>query len=92
MADDNGNVLETIEPSAARSIHLVGVAGTGMGSFAGMLKAAGYEVTGSDENVYPPMSDMLQAWKIPVLTPYKPENLDAAPAGATVSFLPTTSP
>ena len=30
-----------------------------MGSFAGMLKAAGYDVTGSDENVYPPMSDML---------------------------------
>lgn len=78
MADDNGNVLETLEPNAARRIHLVGVAGTGMGSFAGMLKAAGYEVTGSDENVYPPMSDMLQAWKIPVLTPYKPENLDAA--------------
>ncbi|HLL00315.1 MAG TPA: UDP-N-acetylmuramate:L-alanyl-gamma-D-glutamyl-meso-diaminopimelate ligase [Myxococcaceae bacterium] len=78
MADDNGNVLDTIEPGAARRIHLVGVAGTGMGSFAGMLKAAGYEVTGSDENVYPPMSDMLKAWGIPVLTPYRPENLDAA--------------
>lgn len=78
MADDNGNVLETIEPGAVRRIHLLGVAGTGMGSFAGMLKAAGYEVTGSDENVYPPMSDMLQAWGIPVVTPYRPENLDAA--------------
>jgi UDP-N-acetylmuramate: L-alanyl-gamma-D-glutamyl-meso-diaminopimelate ligase len=77
MADDNGNVLETIEPGAARRVHLVGVAGTGMGSFAGMLKAAGYEVTGSDENVYPPMSDMLKAWNIPVVTPYRPENLDA---------------
>ncbi|HEX8700599.1 MAG TPA: UDP-N-acetylmuramate:L-alanyl-gamma-D-glutamyl-meso-diaminopimelate ligase [Myxococcaceae bacterium] len=78
MADDNGHVLDTIEPGAARRIHLVGVAGTGMGSFAGMLKAAGYDVTGSDENVYPPMSDMLKAWDIPVLTPYRPENLDAA--------------
>jgi UDP-N-acetylmuramate: L-alanyl-gamma-D-glutamyl-meso-diaminopimelate ligase len=78
MADDNGNVLDTLEPGAVRRIHLVGVAGTGMGSFAGMLKAAGYEVTGSDENVYPPMSDMLKAWEIPVLTPYRPENLDAA--------------
>jgi UDP-N-acetylmuramate: L-alanyl-gamma-D-glutamyl-meso-diaminopimelate ligase len=78
MTDDNGNVLETIEPGTVRRIHLVGVAGTGMGSFAGMLKAAGYEVTGSDENVYPPMSDMLKAWGIPVLTPYRPENLDAA--------------
>ncbi|MBJ6765400.1 UDP-N-acetylmuramate:L-alanyl-gamma-D-glutamyl-meso-diaminopimelate ligase [Myxococcaceae bacterium JPH2] len=78
MADDNGNVLDTLDPSSVRRVHLVGVAGTGMGSFGGMLKAAGYDVTGSDENVYPPMSDMLQAWGIPVLTPYRPENLDAA--------------
>ena len=56
---DNGNILQDVRPEQARRVHLVGVAGTGMGSFAGMLKAAGYEVTGSDENVYPPMSDML---------------------------------
>src|SRR5215208_3318492 len=49
-----------------------------MGAFAGMLKAAGYEVTGSDENVYPPMSDMLREWGIEVFTPYGPENLDRA--------------
>ena len=49
MSDDNGNVLSTIEPGSVKRIHLVGVAGTGMGSFAGMLKAAGYDVTGSDE-------------------------------------------
>ena len=59
-------------------MHLVGVAGTGMGSFAGMLKAAGHEVTGSDENVYPPMSTQLQRWGIEVLTPYRAENLDRA--------------
>src|ERR687893_1263768 len=47
-----------------------------MGAFAGMLKSAGYEVTGSDDNVYPPMSDMLREWGIPVLTPYAAENLD----------------
>jgi UDP-N-acetylmuramate: L-alanyl-gamma-D-glutamyl-meso-diaminopimelate ligase len=78
MSDENGNVLTEIVPGSIRRIHLVGVAGTGMGSFAGMLKAAGYEVTGSDENVYPPMSDMLRTWGIPALTPYRPENLDAA--------------
>jgi UDP-N-acetylmuramate: L-alanyl-gamma-D-glutamyl-meso-diaminopimelate ligase len=61
-----------------RRIHLIGVAGTGMGSFAGMLKAAGYEVTGSDENVYPPMSTQLARWGIEVMTPYRPENLDRA--------------
>jgi UDP-N-acetylmuramate: L-alanyl-gamma-D-glutamyl-meso-diaminopimelate ligase len=78
MSDDNGHILDSIDPKTPRRIHLVGVAGTGMGSFAGMLKAAGYDVTGSDENVYPPMSDMLKAWGIPVLTPYAPANLDVA--------------
>lgn len=78
MSDDNGNVLTDITPGSIRRIHLVGVAGTGMGSFAGMLKAAGYEVTGSDEQVYPPMSDMLAAWGVGVMTPYAPANLDAA--------------
>ena len=78
MADDNGNTLETIDPKSIHRVHLLGVAGTGMGSFAGMLKAAGYEVTGSDENVYPPMSDMLRTWGITTLTPYRAENLDVA--------------
>ena len=75
---DNGLVLDDIAPNSVKRIHLVGVAGTGMGSFAGMLKAAGYDVTGSDANVYPPMSDMLRAWGIDVMTPYAAENLDRA--------------
>ena len=61
-----------------RRVHLIGVAGTGMGSFAGMLKAAGYEVTGSDENVYPPMSTQLERWGIEAMQGYRPENLDRA--------------
>src|SRR5687767_2225315 len=75
---DNGNVVSQIAPNSVKRVHLVGVAGTGMGAFAGMLKAAGYEVTGSDENVYPPMSDMLREWGIEVFTPYAAENLDRA--------------
>src|ERR687884_889095 len=75
---DTGLILTDVDPKSIKRIHLVGVAGTGMGSFAGMLKTAGYEVTGSDENVYPPMSDMLRAWGIDVFTPYAPENLDRA--------------
>jgi UDP-N-acetylmuramate: L-alanyl-gamma-D-glutamyl-meso-diaminopimelate ligase len=67
-----------IDYSRVKRIHLVGVAGTGMGSFAGMLKSAGYEVTGSDENVYPPMSTQLEKWGIEVLTPYAAANLDRA--------------
>jgi UDP-N-acetylmuramate: L-alanyl-gamma-D-glutamyl-meso-diaminopimelate ligase len=77
-AGDNGNVVTTVEPGTVQRIHLVGVAGTGMGAFAGMLKAAGYTVTGSDENVYPPMSDMLREWGIEVFTPYTAGNLDRA--------------
>jgi UDP-N-acetylmuramate: L-alanyl-gamma-D-glutamyl-meso-diaminopimelate ligase len=67
-----------IDWSGVKRVHLIGVAGTGMGSFAGMLKAAGHQVTGSDENVYPPMSTQLERWGIEVLTPYRADNLDRA--------------
>jgi UDP-N-acetylmuramate: L-alanyl-gamma-D-glutamyl-meso-diaminopimelate ligase len=69
---------ERMDWSNVKRIHLIGVAGTGMGSFAGMLKAAGYEVTGSDENVYPPMSTQLAKWGIGTMTPYAAENLRRA--------------
>lgn len=59
-------------------IHLIAICGTGMASLAGLLKEKGYEVTGSDQNVYPPMSDQLAAMGAKVLTGYKPENLDIA--------------
>src|SRR3954464_12035999 len=75
---DNRLVLDDRAPHSVKRIHLVGVAGTGMGSFAGMLKAAGYEVTGSDENVYPPMSDQLKAWGIQARAPSAPPTLAAA--------------
>jgi UDP-N-acetylmuramate: L-alanyl-gamma-D-glutamyl-meso-diaminopimelate ligase len=74
----HGHVITDMAPGVAKRVHLVGVAGTGMGAFAGMLKAAGYTVTGSDENVYPPMSDMLREWGIEVFTPYAAENIDRA--------------
>lgn len=78
MPDENGLILPDIVPGTVRRIHLVGVAGTGMGAFAGMLQAAGFVVTGSDENVYPPMSDMLREWGIEVFTPYSAENIEKA--------------
>ena len=46
-----------------------------MASLAGMLQARGHKVTGSDENVYPPMSTMLESLGIPVMQGYKPEHL-----------------
>jgi UDP-N-acetylmuramate: L-alanyl-gamma-D-glutamyl-meso-diaminopimelate ligase len=81
---DTGNILTDVAPHAMRRVHLVGVAGTGMGAFAGMLKAAGYDVTGSDENVYPPMSDMLREWGVDVFTPYAESNLDRARADLVI--------
>jgi UDP-N-acetylmuramate: L-alanyl-gamma-D-glutamyl-meso-diaminopimelate ligase len=74
---DDGNVLQDVAPDSLRRVHLLGVAGTGMGSFAGLLKAKGYVVSGSDNDVYPPMSEMLDAWGIEVLTPYQAKNLEA---------------
>ena len=50
-----------------------------MASLAGMLKASGATVTGSDENVYPPMSTMLESLGIPVMQGYRPEHLEPAP-------------
>ena len=40
-------------------IHLIGICGTAMATLAAMLKRRGYDVQGSDQNVYPPMSDFL---------------------------------
>lgn len=50
-----------------------------MASLAGMLHARGHRVTGSDENVYPPMSTMLAELGIPVAIGYAEKNLDPAP-------------
>jgi UDP-N-acetylmuramate: L-alanyl-gamma-D-glutamyl-meso-diaminopimelate ligase len=50
-----------------------------MASLAGMLKASGFEVTGSDQNVYPPMSDFLQDSQIPVFIGYSESHLSNGP-------------
>ena len=59
--------------------HLIGIGGTAMASLAGLLKAAGHTVTGSDQNVYPPMSTGLQEMGIAYNQGYRPENLTPAP-------------
>jgi UDP-N-acetylmuramate: L-alanyl-gamma-D-glutamyl-meso-diaminopimelate ligase len=60
-------------------VHLIGICGTGMGSLAGLLKAAGHDVRGSDEHVYPPMSTQLAEQGIAVMEGHRPANLDWAP-------------
>ncbi|MBK6723959.1 MAG: UDP-N-acetylmuramate:L-alanyl-gamma-D-glutamyl-meso-diaminopimelate ligase [Acidobacteria bacterium] len=56
--------------------HLIGICGTAMASLAGMLQARGHKVTGSDQNVYPPMSTQLKALGIEIMSGYKAENAD----------------
>ncbi len=57
----------------------MGVGGVAMGSFAGLLKEAGYSVRGSDAALYPPMQTYLAKWGIPVQTPYRAANLTPRP-------------
>ena len=56
--------------------HLIGICGTAMASLAGMLQARGHRVTGSDQNVYPPMSTQLESLGIEILNGYRAENTD----------------
>jgi UDP-N-acetylmuramate: L-alanyl-gamma-D-glutamyl-meso-diaminopimelate ligase len=56
-------------------VHFVAIGGTGMGSLAGLLKRRGLEVTGSDGVLYPPMSDALRAWGIPVFEGFHPDHV-----------------
>ncbi len=60
-------------------LHFLGICGTFMGSLALLAKAQGHQVSGSDVNIYPPMSTQLQEQGIQVLDGYEPEHLDPAP-------------
>jgi UDP-N-acetylmuramate: L-alanyl-gamma-D-glutamyl-meso-diaminopimelate ligase len=62
-----------------QTIHLIGICGTGMGTLAAMLQEAGYQVQGSDENVYPPMSTFLASRGITIKEGYGSENLEPPP-------------
>jgi UDP-N-acetylmuramate: L-alanyl-gamma-D-glutamyl-meso-diaminopimelate ligase len=68
----------------ALKVHLIGIAGTGMGALARLLKQAGHEVRGSDTGIYPPMSDQLDKAGIEVMVGYGPENLGWNPDAVVV--------
>ena len=57
-------------------IHILGICGTFMGSIAVLAKELGHTVSGSDENVYPPMSTQLQAQGIQLMEGYKASHLE----------------
>jgi UDP-N-acetylmuramate: L-alanyl-gamma-D-glutamyl-meso-diaminopimelate ligase len=58
-------------------VHLIGVCGTAMATLAALLKSKGYDVRGSDHNVYPPMSDFLIQQGITLLEGYKADHISA---------------
>jgi UDP-N-acetylmuramate: L-alanyl-gamma-D-glutamyl-meso-diaminopimelate ligase len=60
-------------------VHILGICGTFMGGIAALARAAGHRVTGSDQNVYPPMSDQLAALGIELIEGYDPQQLQLQP-------------
>jgi UDP-N-acetylmuramate: L-alanyl-gamma-D-glutamyl-meso-diaminopimelate ligase len=66
-------------PAPGNHIHLIAICGVGMGSLAGLLQARGYRITGSDQQVYPPMSTYLAQIGIDVLPGFRAEHLSLAP-------------
>jgi UDP-N-acetylmuramate: L-alanyl-gamma-D-glutamyl-meso-diaminopimelate ligase len=64
-------------PDRQLRIHLIGVCGTAMATLAALLKSRGYQVQGSDQQVYPPMSDFLVAEGITTFSGYSADNITA---------------
>jgi UDP-N-acetylmuramate: L-alanyl-gamma-D-glutamyl-meso-diaminopimelate ligase len=71
-----------------RHFHFLGICGTAMGSVAAALRDRGFTVSGSDENIFPPMSDFLQHKGIPFSDPYRaeyiPENAEVVVIGNAI--------
>jgi len=62
---------------APRHFHFLGICGTAMGAVAAALRERGFTVTGSDENIYPPMSTFLESKGIALHQGYRAENIPA---------------
>ena len=65
--------------SDIQSVHFVGICGTAMASAAAAMQERGYRVTGSDTNVYPPMSTFLAERNVEVVSGYAEQNLAHKP-------------
>jgi len=73
--------------SDLKKVHIVGVCGTLMGAFACFLKRSQISVSGSDQNIYPPMSEVLQAAGIELFNGYKKENFDSIKSGLSLAVI-----
>src|ERR1700687_6495587 len=60
-------------------IHILGICGTFMGGIAVLAKEQGHHVTGSDDNVYPPMSTQLEELGVSLLQGYEAQHLSPVP-------------
>ena len=60
-------------------VHILGICGTFMGGIAALARSLGHRVTGSDQSVYPPMSEQLSALGIDLIEGYDPEQLKLKP-------------
>ncbi|MBU4185814.1 MAG: UDP-N-acetylmuramate--L-alanine ligase [Proteobacteria bacterium] len=69
------NLSKNLIPDRVKNIHLIAVCGTGMSALACMLKDMGFEVTGSDQKTYPPMSDFLFSKGIKVTEGFNGKNI-----------------
>ncbi|RMG93702.1 MAG: GNAT family N-acetyltransferase [Deltaproteobacteria bacterium] len=67
------------EDGRALKVHFIGIAGTGMGALAGLMREAGHDVRGSDAAIYPPMSTQLEEAGIDVFEGFDPANLAWGP-------------
>jgi UDP-N-acetylmuramate: L-alanyl-gamma-D-glutamyl-meso-diaminopimelate ligase len=67
--------MPSLNITSIKKIYCVAICGMGMGSLAGLLKASGYEISGSDAKTYPPMSDQLREQGILVHEGYNPKNV-----------------
>src|SRR6187397_1934661 len=69
------DICVLVQSAAIMHVHILGICGTFMGGIAALARASGHRVTGSDQNVYPPMSDQLAALGIELIEGYDPQQL-----------------
>jgi UDP-N-acetylmuramate: L-alanyl-gamma-D-glutamyl-meso-diaminopimelate ligase len=78
-----------------RRAHFIGIAGAGMSATAKLLRDAGVEISGSDQDIYPPVLDFLQQERIPYRTPYAaaniPSDADLIVIGKNARLVPETN-
>jgi len=72
-------IPDSVRTGAAPRVHLIAICGVAMSALAGMLKQRGYEVSGSDENVYPPISTLLERLGIQIRQRFRADNLTPPP-------------